>query len=151
MEKKETAPSTEPRPIVLIAEDDPDIMNLVSEELKAEGFQIECAENGQAAWDLLAKIADERGVPAIHAIVSDIMMPKMDGVELLELVRQGRFRDVPFVVMSGALTRELVDQLIAKDVDSVLYKPFRIGKLIEEVRESTRRRALKVSQRSSRG
>lgn len=134
------------KPLVIVAEDDPDIREIVAEHLRAEGFEIACAENGFIAWNLLETLFAEKGQGSVYAIISDLMMPKINGMELLEKIRgeRGRFSNVPFVVMSGALTQDVVRQLISKDVDSVLAKPFELEKLVEAIEDSVRRRLAKA-------
>ncbi len=79
--------------------------------------------------------------PRIAAIISDWMMPGGDGMRLLAALRLGRFCNVPFVLISGAVTRERLDAAIKGGADGVLLKPFGLDALRRRVQEAIQRRA----------
>ena len=73
-----------PREIkILLVDDEPDIIEILSFNLKQEGYNVFAASNGKQAIDKARKIKP-------HLIVMDIMMPVMDGIESCELIRQDR-------------------------------------------------------------
>jgi len=83
---------------VLVVEDDPDLREAIAELLRDEGFVVETAENGARA---LARLESADGLPKV--IVSDLMMPEMNGWELVERLRaHERLCHVPVVVMTAA-------------------------------------------------
>lgn len=81
------------KPTILLIDDEPDILHVVSLLLRTEGFDVETAESGEDALQMLSgKIYD--------MVVSDYLMPRMDGIELLKQVR-GRKDYTPFIFFSG--------------------------------------------------
>jgi CheY-like chemotaxis protein len=81
---------------VLLAEDNPDTQAILASMLVQRGFWVIPASNGAEALDQLASGAD----PCL--ILTDLMMPVMDGAELLaRRKRDARFRHIPAVVYSG--------------------------------------------------
>jgi CheY-like chemotaxis protein len=82
---------------VLVVEDDPDLRDALAELLRDEGFAVSTAENGVRALQHL------EGPELPKVIVSDLMMPEMNGWELLDHVRgSDRLRKVPVLVMTAA-------------------------------------------------
>lgn len=66
---------------ILIVDDEPDILEFLSYNLKKEGFQIYTSNNGRKALSLAVEIQP-------HLILLDIMMPEMDGIEMCERIRE---------------------------------------------------------------
>lgn len=66
---------------ILIVDDEPDILEFLSYNLKKEGFQIFTSSNGKSALELACKVQP-------HLILLDIMMPEMDGIETCERIRE---------------------------------------------------------------
>lgn len=80
---------------ILIVDDSKTVRNLVAFIMKKEGFKVTAAEDG---LDGLEKLYSE---PKIDLIVSDINMPRMDGITFIKTVReQEAYRDIPIVVLS---------------------------------------------------
>jgi CheY-like chemotaxis protein len=83
---------------VLVAEDSVTTRTLGKSILEAAGYEVAVAPDGAAAWDLL----QERGA---DLLVSDVEMPRMDGIALTEAVRASkRFRDLPVVLVTARAT-----------------------------------------------
>jgi CheY-like chemotaxis protein len=101
--------------VVLVVDDERYIVDLLSELLEDEGYQVLRASDGQAALDVL-----ERHVPDL--VVTDVMMPRLDGVRLLAIIRE-HHKELPVILMSAAVTPR---------VDGVpfLPKPFDIDDLL---------------------
>ena len=114
----------EPARTILLVDDDPVIRASLSDLLAAEGFDVETAEDGQAALERLSEIGD----PSL--ILLDLGMPRMDGWEFLSrLDRNRNDRRVPVVLLSGlAYIRD------APGVADFLAKPIRPDRLLECVR-----------------
>lgn len=79
--------------LVLVVDDSPELRAVIVYDLRAHGFDVVEAEDGEQAFELLHQ-------HPVDAIVSDVQMPRMGGVALLRLVREGR-PDVPFFLMTG--------------------------------------------------
>jgi CheY-like chemotaxis protein len=114
----------EPGRTILLVDDDPVIRASLSDLLAAEGFDVETAEDGQAALERLSEIGD----PSL--ILLDLGMPRMDGWEFLSRLGRGiNDRRVPVVLLSGlAYIRD------APGVADFLAKPIRADRLLECVR-----------------
>ena len=115
---------------ILIIDDEPAITNLVSAYLKPEGYEVYTAENGNA------------GLKAARAfkpnlIILDVMLPGMDGIELLSRLR--RESDV-YVIMLTARTDE-TDKIVGLSVgaDDYVTKPFSPRELVARVKAALRR------------
>ena len=81
---------------ILVVEDDFDIAEAMRMSLEREGYEVAVAVNGRAALDRLALL------PNPDAIVLDLMMPVMNGFEVLaELRRQEAWADIPVIVVSA--------------------------------------------------
>ncbi|MCW8195696.1 response regulator [Proteobacteria bacterium 005FR1] len=113
--------STESRRI-LLAEDEPGLQEALALTLQLEGFDVVRASDGREA---LSRLKIE---PCL--IITDYMMPRMNGLELIRQIRsRPAFDDVPILLMSAALPRD-VDRSIA---DAFLQKPVTIKRLLETV------------------
>ncbi len=115
---------------ILIIDDEPSIVNLVSAYLRPEGYQIFTAADGPS------------GLKAAHAykpdlILLDVMLPGMDGVELLSRLR--RDSDV-YVMMLTARTEE-TDKVVGLTVgaDDYVTKPFSPRELVARIKSALRR------------
>jgi len=115
---------------ILVIDDEPSIINLVSAYLKPEGFEVYTAQEGNA------------GFKAAHAfkpdlIILDLMLPGMDGMELLARLR--RESDV-YVIMLTARSEE-TDKIIGLSVgaDDYMTKPFSPRGLVARVKAALRR------------
>lgn len=95
------------RNFVLLVDDEPAIRTLYSSLLRASGYEVCEAEDG---IDALAKLRER--LP--NAIISDLEMPRMAGVELLKIVRY-RFPRMPTIAISGGLDQRAGQQEIAAD------------------------------------
>jgi CheY-like chemotaxis protein len=84
---------------VLLVDDEPDIRDVLSSELKDAGFETLEAQDG---IDALVKL---RGTLP-HVIISDLQMPRMSGIELIVVVRR-RFPNIPVIIFSGSSQGEL--------------------------------------------
>ncbi len=80
---------------ILIVDDEPDIIEFVSYNLKREGFTIFTANNGKSAIELAKKITP-------HLILLDVMMPEMDGIETCEKIREDKALDKTIIAFLTA-------------------------------------------------
>jgi CheY-like chemotaxis protein len=108
---------------ILVVDDDPTILALVREILQDEGYDVATARNGAEA---LKRVAET--VPAV--LVTDLMMPVMDGRALVRACRATpATATLPIVLMSAALP-VLIDNLTQLGVENALHKPFDTDVLI---------------------
>ena len=116
---------------ILVVEDDRDIQEIVSEILKAEGYEVVTADNGLEGYQLFKERDPD-------LIILDVMMPKMDGYQMAKLVRQ-KNETVP-IIMLTALEEEY-DEIKGFEVgaDDFISKPFSFNILLQRVRAVLRR------------
>ncbi|CAN0155565.1 unnamed protein product [Ectocarpus sp. 12 AP-2014] len=128
--RRESASSTLPTAnmSVLVVEDSVISSKLAIRKLRALGCSTISAENGRAALDLM------RGDPdRISLVLADVIMPVMDGIELLRIVKDDPIlRKIPVVVVSSLERRELETLCLESGALAVLRKPFR-GLEIQEI------------------
>ncbi len=144
-----TAPSAAhaPLPTVLVVEDNPDLRDYLQTILEVK-YNVQTAENGQVAWELLngelkmenGELNDDSQLSIINyqlsidLILSDLMMPIMDGYQLLEKLKSDdRFRHIPTVMLTARA--DLRDKLKALriGVDDYLLKPFEEEELLARI------------------
>jgi CheY-like chemotaxis protein len=115
---------------LLIVEDDPTLLEGLTELLTMQGHQVRGADCGQAALEAIAARLPE-------LIISDVLMPGMKGTELLETVRrQPDWAAIPFVFVSASTTPVVRRELATTPGVSFLLKPFDIDRLFEVVAEA---------------
>lgn len=114
---------------VLVAEDDPNIMELIKESLTDEGYLVIPADNG-----LLASIKAKEELPGL--IILDLFLPRMDGLKVCrKLKTQDDTKNIPILVISGNTKKETVVDLLRLGVRNFLAKPFDVENLVHRVDE----------------
>ena len=107
---------------VFLVDDEPNILNATCDALEQSGFQVDTAQNGQEALDQLkARQFD------VDVLITDIVMPNVDGVSLIREVHAAR-PDVPIIAASG-LADSRTDDALDAGADAFLSKPFTDEKL----------------------
>ena len=115
---------------ILIAEDEKDIRNLLQLQLEQEGYSIYAAKDGMEALEILQNTA-------IDLAVLDVMMPRLDGFNLLRKIRQTSNLPVIFLTARG----EDMDKVLGLGIgaDDYLVKPFSMAELLARVGAQLRR------------
>ncbi len=108
---------------ILIVDDDPDVLDLISALLDEEGFQTITCSDGLAALHTIAT-----DCPTLAII--DLAMPIMTGYELIERLRQMPDQPLPVIAISSAMYAPPPDLL---QVDAYLAKPFDLEELLAHV------------------
>lgn len=116
---------------ILVVDDEPVIRRFAARVLEDEGFQVLEAEDGAEALRVLGERLSD-----VDAVLSDIVMPKVNGVELLQVLTTIR-PSLPVLLMSGYANAQLEGMGIAAPC-AILPKPFAAEQLIEEVRRCLR-------------
>jgi CheY-like chemotaxis protein len=103
---------------LIIAEDEPILASLMKSELEHAGHIVYSAINGKQAWDYL-----EQEDVHVDAILSDLLMPEMNGYELLEKVRADeRFKEIPCLVLSNSGQINDLNRAYESGANDVLIK-----------------------------
>ena len=115
-------------PRILAVDDEPNIVRLIQVNLERHGYQVETANNGAQA---LAKIRANRP----DLLVSDVMMPEMDGFELLANVRRDpALMDLPVIMLTAKAQDKDVLEGYKTGADMYLTKPFNPQELLAFVK-----------------
>jgi len=115
-----TAPSFA-QPRILVADDDDASRGLLARALRSAGYEVLLAANGREATEVI------RATP-VDAVVSDIAMPEMSGIQLLKAIRQ-RDADVPVVLITGSPDVESAIQAVRHGALLYLKKPVDLDEL----------------------
>lgn len=115
------------RKTVMVVDDNPDMREYLARLLRAH-FRVVTAENGRLAVQILA-----RDLPDI--VLTDIMMPEMNGLELLAAIRgDPSLRTLPVILLSARAGDEARVEGIERGADDYLVKPFNVHELVARVR-----------------
>jgi DNA-binding response OmpR family regulator len=115
--------------LVLVVEDDPDLLTLITRMLEKEGYRVQTANNGEAGLALALH------KPKPNLIISDIMMPDMDGLEMVRRIKEDpSTKPTPVVFLTAKQTPKDVIAGIQAGARYYLTKPFRMNELLEKVR-----------------
>lgn len=121
---------------ILLVEDDALLLDVMRNILEMEGYQVIVASDGLAAYQAFLQVHPD-------LIVSDIMMPRLDGYGLLERVRQlPQGATVPFLFLSARTERADVGRARELGADDYLFKPFDAVELLNAVRARLERRRI---------
>jgi DNA-binding response OmpR family regulator len=119
---------------ILLAEDDPDLGNILAQYLEMQGFTVSLARDGEEAWALFLK-----AIPTI--CILDVMMPKMDGYELAEKITRHN-RDIPFLFLTAKSLKEDRIRGLKIGADDYITKPFEVDELVLRVNNILKRSGL---------
>lgn len=115
-------------PSILVVDDDPDMRALVQLYLEKAGYEVLLAEDGVEALMMLAQ-------RPVQAVLSDVQMPNLDGVKLMEMISQ-KGLDVPAIFLTGADDEGLEAAVLAHGAMDYIRKPVRREVLLLRVRNA---------------
>jgi two-component system, OmpR family, KDP operon response regulator KdpE len=116
---------------ILVVDDDPAILRLLSTNLKARGYEVSTATNGEECLEAVQS-------DFVSLIILDIMMPKLDGVETCRRIRE--WSDVPIIILSARGDEKDKVKCLELGADDYLTKPFGIAELLARVKTAFRHR-----------
>ncbi len=122
----------ESRGHVLLVDDQPDLLETLSQVLQAEGFSVDAARDGREA---LARIE----VSKPEVVVADVEMPGMDGFELCRRLRASGHDDIPFLFCSGREAPEARVEGLRAGADDYILKPANSVELVLKLRRQVER------------
>jgi DNA-binding response OmpR family regulator len=125
------------KPTIVVADDDPQLLRLVTRNLQLEGYDVVATSDGQQALERI-----EEKMPDL--VLLDVMMPKLDGFAVCERVRE--FSAVPIIIVTARGQDQ--DKIHGLDLgaDDYLTKPFSVDELLARVRAVLRRSQLSAQQ-----
>jgi CheY-like chemotaxis protein len=115
-----------PAPLVLVADDDPELVSVIDAALSAKGYRVATAQHGK---DALEAVAKERP----RLILLDMTMPIMDGWTFARALRERHGRGIPIVVMTAMRDSQLRSDEIGAEAE--LGKPFELDELYDVVED----------------
>ncbi|HEX4339091.1 MAG TPA: EAL domain-containing response regulator [Polyangiaceae bacterium] len=113
---------------VLLADDDPELRRAIARTLERGGFTVQTAEDGLRAAALLAE-------ESFDAVLTDVAMPKMSGIDLLRVARE-RDLEIPVLLMTGAPDVSSAIDAVKHGACEYIIKPFEGPKLLQLVRRA---------------
>lgn len=114
---------------ILVVDDDPAILRLLCTNLRARGYNVTTAIDGEESLE-----AVERDF--VDLIILDIMMPKLDGVEVCRRIRE--WSNVPIIVLSARGDEKNKVRCLELGADDYLTKPFGIAELMARIKTALR-------------
>jgi putative nucleotidyltransferase with HDIG domain len=124
---------------ILVVDDEPAIRDLLTEGLKESGYDCAAAANGFEALDCLDR-------KRFSLVLSDIDMPTMDGVKLLQAVREGH-PDIEVVMITGVVDVEVALRAMRMGANDYLTKPFNLEEVRLTVEKALEKRRLVLENR----
>ena len=122
---------------ILVVEDNADTAALLRDLLEGEGYEVETAVTGEAAFEALAV------VPDIDLMVLDLMLPGMSGYEVIERLRaQAELSDLPILVLSALGSASARVRGLREGADDYMTKPFLPEEIVARARTLVTRRLL---------
>lgn len=110
---------------ILVAEDDPDLLDVMCEVLRGAGAKVLAAKNGKIAFEILQS-------QHVHFVLSDVQMPILNGLDLLKKIRVLNPK-VPIVLLATGQAQVEEDEAIAMGAAGILRKPFSFQTLLDAV------------------
>lgn len=119
------------QPRILVVDDEPEVLSLMRRGLSVAGYSVETAESGEEALDFAV-------VRSLDAVILDVRLPGMDGIEVCRRLRAG---DAGLPIMMLTARGRVPDRVAGLDAgaDDYLVKPFSIDELLARVRALLRR------------
>jgi DNA-binding response OmpR family regulator len=125
---------------VLVVEDDQSIRDGITDLLTLEGFQVEQSENGKMALEVCMDFQPD-------VVISDVMMPEMDGHEFLEKYKeQTDLPQVPFIFLTALSDKYDIRRGMTLGADDFLTKPFSHDELLEAINTQFRKHEMRKAQ-----
>lgn len=126
-------------PTCLIVDDEPLLRQVLTHLMRGEGFECHEAANGEEALAVLA-------TRPIMIVLSDLRMPRMDGIQLLREVRS-RYPDTTVVIITATSEVEVAVHCLAMGAEDYLLKPYQLEEVRARVAQALEKRRLRMENR----
>ena len=118
----------ETKPRILVVEDDDSMQDFLTTFLEREGYGVQWASHGGIAQQALSE-------QPFDVVITDIIMPEVDGVEVLDHVKE-HYPDTSVIIMTGRSSVRQAVELIRRGADDYFKKPFDIDEMLHVIRKS---------------
>ncbi len=114
----------------LVVDDDDLILNFMTTLLQRKfGLRVSTAKDGLEGIEQLKK-------GGVDVIFLDIMMPKLDGIQFLEMIRsEFRFNHIPVIIISAANNKEIIAKLLKLGIKDYILKPLEFLKITDKLND----------------
>ena len=126
---------------ILLVEDDSTLSFIIQDALTREGFDVECAPHGEAGLKMFGKSSPD-------VIIADVMMPKMDGFEMVRLIRLTS-PAVPVLFLTARTALDDVVKGFELGANDYIRKPFQIIELVVSIKALLKRNRQGVAEDSN--
>ena len=123
------------KPKILVVEDDDSMQDFLTTFLEREGYEVRWASHGGIAQE-------ELGKQPFDVVITDIIMPEVDGVEVLDFVKE-HHPDTSVIIMTGRSSVRQAVELIRRGADDYFKKPFDIDEMLHVIRKSLDHRRIR--------
>ena len=119
--------------MILIVDDKPDLLKVISARLESNGFKVRTAQSGQEALDSIAKEMPD-------LVILDLFMPVMDGYQVLQKLRSdNKTASMPIIILSAAFSTEEKTKALDLGADDYIAKPYQPEEFISRINALLRR------------
>ena len=122
---------------ILIIEDEGTVRTMLTSKLQSVGYQVFEADDGDSGYQIAQSMRPD-------LIISDILMPQMDGNQLMKKLKESPFgKDIPFIILSAR--SQMQDYFELMEVDDFIVKPFDMTDLLERIEKVLNKYRQKLS------
>lgn len=121
-------------PRIMVVDDDHEMLRMLNRTFELEGYDVAVADNGRLALALL-----EKHMPDL--VLLDIMMPELNGFQVLNLIRQRC--NIPVIMLTGRCEVTTLQKSLDAGADDYVKKPFSTRELLARIRAKLRQRRQK--------
>jgi DNA-binding NtrC family response regulator len=123
-----------PQLSILVVDDDQDVCEYLQDFLTSEGFLVTVVNDPTQALECMRQ-------SEFHVVVLDIMMPKLNGIDLLEQIRHND-DDIAVIILTGYPSLETATSSIEHDVSAYIRKPFTISEFRDAIQRIAKKKGL---------
>lgn len=116
--------------LILVVDDDKEILTMLNRILELEGYDVAIADHGRSAISLLKEHEPD-------LVILDILMPELDGFQVLDLIRQRS--NVPVIILTARCEETTLRNALVLGADDYVKKPFSTPELLARIRAKLRR------------
>ncbi|HEU4747944.1 MAG TPA: response regulator [Gemmatimonadaceae bacterium] len=135
------------KPKILVVEDSATQGEALRDALDTKGFDVELVTSGEVAL----KALESAGSPGFDMVVSDVVMPGIDGYELCRRIKTGNYGDMPVVLLTSLTDPMAIVRGLECGADNYVTKPYALPHLLARIRHALDKHTLRTGSKSSMG